>query len=687
MIDDGLSERERELERENRKSEEKVEKNIGVVLCDCGGEISKKIDLDMVTEVVSGFGYNVLRNNMLCTPENLEAFSDELHGFSRVVFAVCTPKRIESTMKKLAMEAGINPYLIQIVNIREQCAWVCEDTHTATQKAISMIKAAIDRIKLQEPIQEKSVEVNTDVVVIGAGIAGIISTLTLSEDSQRTVHLIEKSSWLGGRTINYENLTPDFICAQCLMSTPLQEILERENIRLYTKAEVVGSKGGMGNFLVEVVEDPRFVEVEKCIGCGECMNVCPVKDENGKSAIYMEPGSLPNIPSINPERCLYEQGCRECINACIFEAINFDDKEKEHYINCGSIILSTGINEFPAEFPAGITHGVYTASQFERILLKNGPTSGKILDLKGEKVPNLVAIVHCVGREELGYCSRICCSVALKYSHLIHEQLPECEIHHIYRDIVLPPEHQRLLDDIRKIGSVHFHRIGIMENEAGKNRVLLRRAKDMVELEIEELDNEVTWIEADLVILMCAVTPPTGLDKLSRIFDFDLDERGFVMIMDSQLNPVEVKPGILVAGGAAGPCSVREASQQAFACAGKVLSTLIPGQEISLEPRVAVVDKEMCSGCKACIICPYGAVTFEEGNEAKIEENFCKGCGICTAICPSKAIKLKGYTSPQIMAEIKSLSESALESEFKSPSGTEKKDGNLDTLRRLEIIK
>lgn len=653
----------------NGKDKKNNEENIGVVLCECGGEISKNIDLNKVIEVISGLGYRVLRNNMLCTPENLDAFSEELFGLSRVVFAVCTPKRIENTMKKLAEEAGIHPYLIQIVNMREQCAWVCEDNDAATQKAISLIKAALDRVKLHEPIHEKSVEVNTDVVVIGAGVAGTLSALTLSEDRRRTVHLFEKSSWLGGRILNYENLAPDFTCAQCLMSSPLQTVLERENIVLHTKAEVIGSKGGLGNFLVEVSEAPRCVEVEKCIGCGECINACPVKDsEEGKPAIWMEPGSLPNAPSVDSERCLYGQGCRECLNACIFEAINFKEfgKERRYNIRCGSVILSTGSGEFPFEPPSGITHGVYTASQFEQILLKNGPTGGKVLDLKTGDEPNSVAIIHCVGRDELGYCSTVCCSVALKYTHLIREQLPECEIHHIYRDIVLPPDHQRLIDDVMGDTSVHFHRLGTIDGDERAGNYLLKGIgnKIQIELGINGSENGDKEIEADLVVLMCGITPQTGLKKLSRIFDLNLDERGFIKVMDVQLDPVESKPGILVAGCAAGPCSVGEASRQAMACAGKVLSTLIPGQEVSLEPKVAVVDKDRCSGCKACVVCPYGAISFEDGNEARIDENFCKGCGICASVCPSKAITPLGYTSPQIKAEIRGLLESV---EFSEP--------------------
>lgn len=617
-------------------------KQIGLYLCQCGGEISKRIDLDKIAELFEDVNLEVNVISMLCTPDTLEYLSQEINKYDRVIFAGCTPKRIEKTLRDVARKAGINPYLIHIVNLREQCAWVSDNP---TDKAISLINAALNRIKEQEELEEKYIDVNTDVAVIGAGISGVMAALNLSEDSRR-VYLIEKSPFLGGKTVTYEELTPDLECAQCLVAQPLQDVLERDNITLYTNSEVTEAKGGPGNFSLKVNRQPRFVEVDKCIGCNECINACPVEfpnelefEMNNRKSIHLSPGALPNVPFVDIENC--PEDCQKCVEACIFDAIDFSEKETSVDIECGAVVLATGFSTYP-DFNF-ISSNMYTSPQFERLLASDGPTGGNIVanGPDGKYEPESIAIIHCAGREELGYCSQICCSTALKYAHMIHRQLPQCKIHHIYSDLALKPPEQKLYDENLKFA--HFHRI--------EGQVEVKNRNGKVTVNYKE-DYKANSLEVDMVVFMSGIIPPSGIDQLAEQFNVSRDKFGFV---DTEELSVQASPGVMAAGGVMGPCSVEEASQQGLAATGRILSTIRHGEKLHLNAESCVIDEQKCSGCELCIgVCPYGAIKVQDG-VCVIDESFCNGCGACASACPVKAIKAKNYTSEQINSEVEGL--------------------------------
>ncbi len=620
-------------------------KSVGLYLCQCGGEISQKVDLNRIEGSFKddeGIEVNIIP--MFCTPEGLEQLSKDVSHYERVIFAGCTPKRIESTLRDVARRAGVNPYLTHIVNLREQCAWVNDEDSAdkATDKAMSLINAALSRVKEQEGLEEKSIEVNTDIVVVGGGIAGVMAALNLSQDSRR-VHLIEKSPFLGGKTVTYEELTPDLECAQCLVAQPLQDVLERDNVILYTSSEVVEARGGPGNFSLKVNRQPRFVEVDKCIGCNECINVCPVdvpsEHEFGmknRGAVFLPTGMLPNAPFIDRKNC--EEGCQKCVEACIFDAIDLDMQETTADIECGAVVLATGFSTYP-DFNS-ISSNIYTSPQFERLLATDGPTEGKVVARgdKGMYEPESIAIIHCAGREELGYCSRICCSTALKYAHMIHRQLPRCRIHHIYSDMVLAPSEQKLYDDAKEFAI--FHR-----NE-GQPSIKNTDGKIIVDY------GENNFLEVDMVVFMSGIAPPSDIEGLAEKFGLERDVNGFLEVEELS---VQAAPGVMAAGGVTGPCSVEEASQRALAATGKILSALRPGEKLHLNAESCIIDEEKCSGCKLCVeVCPYGTIKFQNGI-CEIDETFCNGCGVCASACPVEAIKARNYTTEQIDAEIKGL--------------------------------
>jgi heterodisulfide reductase subunit A len=620
-------------------------------LCECGGQISRNINLDRVADAISLEVKRIMIIPMLCTPDTLDVLPAEISEFSHVVFGACTPKRIEKTVEEIAKKAEINPYLTHIVNLREQCAWTSENADLATDKAINLVRGAIKRIRHHEALEEKYININPDVVIVGGGVAGIFAALTLSKDTRRRVYLIEKDSYIGGKTIAYEELTPNFTCAQCLLAPSLQDILEKSNIMLYTNAEIKDAKGSLGNFLLKVSQKPRYVDVNKCIGCGECIEACPVEVPNDyeygmkkRSAIYFPyPGVLPNVPVINWEDCLHKAGCQKCVDACAFDAIDFGDVTKEFDLRCGAIILTSGFSVYPIQDG----HRTCTSPRFERLLAKNGPTEGRILLPNGDE-PKSIAIIHCIGREELGYCSKICCSVALKYSYIIRSQLPDCEIHHVYTELVLPHLHSKLYHKISKTLKFHRRLLESKINIEETDRSVIIEYKD------EKGDQR---LKVDMAVLMCGITPSPETKRIAEIFDVKLNEQGFIEVIDIKISPIEASAGILVAGGVLGPCSVEEAVQQAIAAAGEVFSKLFPGDKILIEPKVCVIDEGMCSGCKICIsLCPYGAILYDDGNcVCVIDEVFCKGCGTCASACPTGAIKAQHYTTEQIYAEIEGV--------------------------------
>jgi len=611
-----------------------------IYLCNCNGEISKKVDFEQIRR----FFQNVKEFQMLCTPDALDFLSKDLSAYDKVIFAACTPKRIESSFRDVARKAGLNPFMIHIVNLREQCAWVSYSVESATKKAISMIQGALKRIEFSEPLKEKFIDLNTDVAVIGAGITGIFAALALSEDENRKVYLIEKNPFIGGKTISYEELFPDFVCAQCLLSESLQEVIDRNNIILLTGSVPENLKGIPGNFQLRIKKRPRYVDVEKCIGCGECIESCPVKIPNEyefgmveRGAIfYPYPGVLPNAPVIDAKSCVHNEGCNECESTCIFDAINFDEKEEELDIECGAVILATGFSTYPELSEKN----VLTSPKFERMLSREGSTGGKILLENGEE-PESIAIIHCMGRKELGYCSKICCSIALKYSHIIHRKIPECRIHHIYTDIVLPPFYWRLYEEAKEFAEFH-------KNDGDVEIIL----GDRVVLKFGERKDRV--LEVDMSVLMCGIKPPNGMEKIAEVFNLDLNEFGFVEV-NSKLNPFEALPGIFVAGGISQPVSVEEAIQHAYGCTGRVLSVLSKDKKLKVEAETCIIDESKCSGCEFCVpLCPYGAI-LRDGGKIRIEDVYCRGCGICASSCPSGAIKARNYTQEQIFAEIEGL--------------------------------
>lgn len=634
----------------------------GVYFCNCGGNVSEKIDSGRVErELAAVAGVSYFKTcPFLCSEEGQEFLAEDLRreGAERLVIAACSPREHEETFRRVCQRAGLNPFLLQMVNIREQIAWVCADAQQAAAKATLALKAAVGRVALHQALEREELEVSPAALVIGAGPAGLKAALTLAE-AGRQVLLVEKSQRIGGLPILFEELFPGLECGACLLEPLMGEVLHgrhAERIKLLTMAEVMEVSGFLGNFLVKVRQAPRYVDLGRCIGCGECIEACPAE----KAIHFAFPGALPNVPRIDPGRCLrfgQEPECRLCRSACPMgeDLIDFAAGESCSSHQVGAIIVATGADlydcsRFP-ELAYGREPEVKTALEFERLLAANGPTAGELLTAAG-KPPRSLAIVHCVGsldEEHQPYCSGICCQYAFKYNHLLAKRLPDTEVTHFFKEIATPGlEAHGLWQAARRnprstmVRYERLEQLRVVADRQGQG-VLLADGRRFA---------------AEMVVLCPAVTPGADSASLARMLDIAQDGFGFLAPLHSRLEMGRSSArGIYLAGGCLAPVDIERATAQGAAAAGYALSELVEGRKLELEPLFALVDAERCTGCKICqAICPYRAIGFDEEKQvATINRVLCRGCGTCAAACPMLAIGSKHFSNEMLLAEIEGV--------------------------------
>lgn len=670
---------------------------IGVYICSCGTNISENLDIDQLVRFSSGLenvAY-VKTHALLCSEDGKSHISDDIikEKPDRIVIVACTPKEHEKTFRNVLRKAGINPYLFQMVNVREQVAWVTADKQTATEKAKAYIRAAVRRVALHEPLEKKEIECNPDVLVIGAGPAGMEAALTLAK-AGRKVFLVEKNSFIGGRVARYEEVFPKLECASCMLEPKMDEMLHHENIELLTHSEVREVLGFLGNFVARIQKKAGFVDREKCLGCGACYEQCPVTVRNefdynlsDRKAIYVPyTGALPNVPVIDTKNCLrfggsgsstyreaYELGlitleeyemfrnqdCSKCRDACSFDAINYEDTDEIVERSIGGIVVATGFDLFDpsvlSQFGYGSIPEVYTSLEFERILAQTGPTGGKLL-MANQKEPRSVAIIHCVGsrdRNNKEYCSSVCCLYALKYAHMIEKHAPEVKVYDIYADWCVPgKDNQEFLDAIAGWKNLHFIHTKLPMN------IAIQQTDSTIALSCVEVAGKKQEFSADMVVLCPAMIPAKEASSLSDILLISRGKDGFFTEGHTKLAPVSTNiEGIFIAGCAQGPKDIQSSVAQASAAAGQLLSLLVPGRKLELDVITAEIDEKACAECRICIgLCPYKAIVLDhEKKVAVVNTVLCKGCGTCVAACPSGSAKSRHFTTQQIFAEIEEV--------------------------------
>jgi len=549
-----------------------------------------------------------------------------------------------------------------MANIREHCAWVTQDKGEATDKAKALVSAALHRVRHAEPLERRSMEVLSDVLVVGGGLAGIEAALTAAR-AGRKVTLVERDISVGGSVIRTEEVAPNMECSPCLLAPRLAALNEDDNIEVIANAEVTAVRGFYGNFTVEVRKAARYVK-DNCIGCEACFEVCPVDVVSDfhlglgtHKAVYTQfPGSVPAAAVIDAEHCLHfvDGSCSECVPACPFESIDFEEQDETREIDVGAIVIATGFEPGDVSGIEGLGQGrfddVYTLPEFERLASSNGPHGGTILRKDG-KAPESVAVVHCAGSlrdDGIPYCSGTCCLEAIKVGQLVRHQVPEAQVVNIHGDLVLPGPKER-----RFAGKA----------EADGTRFM--RCPDLTEVSVTRTNGKVRISgpgfktgDVDMVVLATGMRPAAGTGALAEMMHLAVDEDGFLKADHDILHATGAAlDGIYLGGAAAGPCDVATSVAGGKAAVGDAISKLVPGREIELEVMTSAIDEEVCAGCKLCITtCPYGAITFDdEKTVCRVAEAICRGCGTCTATCPSGASTAKHFTDAQIYAEIGGL--------------------------------
>ncbi len=649
---------------------------VGVYVCHCGSNIAGMVDVE---EVARWAGANlkdvaVARDyKFMCSSLGQAMIEEDIkkEKLTRVVVGACSPHLHEKTFRRACQNAGMNPYLCQMTNLREHVSWVSVDRKLATEKAKALVSASVERVKRQAPLEPMYVNVNPATLVIGGGIAGLQATLELA-DAGYPVYLVEREPSIGGHMAQFDKTFPTLDCSACILTPKMSEVGQHENVTLLTYAEVEEISGSVGNFKVKIRKKARSVIYEKCTGCGICSEKCPRKvvDEvfeagmGTRKAIYTPfPQAVPRVPVIDRASCIWfeRQKCGACKKLCPTDAIDFDQQDEVIEVEVGNIIAATGWKMFDCkripQYGYGRLANVYTSLEFERLCNAAGPTGGKIVLRDGKTEPQEVAIIHCVGSRDVKYnehCSAICCMAALKFGHLVLEKT-QAKVYSFYIDMRTNQKgyeefYQRLLEE----GMVFVR--GKVAEVTDAARKPSEQGKLIVQFE-DTLLGKQQRIPVDMVILMGALEPQADAKEFGLKLGISCSMAGWYTERHPKLDPVAtMTDGVFVAGACQGAKDIPASVAQGAAAAARVQGMITKGK-VMIEPVVASIDEESCSGCRICnTMCPYNAIEFDPVKKtSRVLTALCKGCGTCVACCPAGVITGAHFNNDQIFAEIEGI--------------------------------
>nr|NIO36765.1 hydrogenase iron-sulfur subunit [Candidatus Bathyarchaeota archaeon] len=643
---------------------------IGVFICHCGLNIAGVIDIKELVEFVKTLPdvVYVKDNRYTCADPGQEEIRKgiEEHNLNRVIVAACSPRMHEPTFRRTVSEAGLNPFLFEMANIREFSSWCHPSTpEEATEKAKDLIRMAIAKARLLRSLETMEVPVTNKALVVGGGIAGMNAALDLAEMGFK-VYLLEKGESIGGHMAQLDKTFPTLDCSICIEGPKMVDVGRHPNIETISFSDLLSVSGFIGNFKVKIRKNPRYVIADNCTGCGECRDVCPIEYPNEwdmslgvRKAISVPfDQAVPLIYTLDKDYCIE---CYKCVDACgARQAINLGQEPEEIELDVGAIVVATGYDIYlPYDDPLygyGKYLNVITSLEFERLILAAGPTAGNVVRASDGKRPHSVAFIQCVGSRDTNkypYCSNFCCMYTLKHVVQLKEKYKDdVEVYVFYMDMRSNFKgYEEFYERARQLGA-NFVRGRVSRIfEESETKDLIIHAEDMTLGQPIEL-------KAEMVVLATAAIRKEGTDKVARILSLTRGADGFFMESHPKLKPIDAPTdGIFLAGACQGLKDIPYSVSQGSGAAGRA-ATVLSKQTWKIEPIIAVVDPDKCRNVKVkCAICtekcPYGAIHAEEGEPAKVTAAMCHGCGTCVAECPSDAITQMHFTDAQIFAQIR----------------------------------
>ena len=658
---------------------------IGVFVCHCGTNIAATVDVARVAEMLGREPGVVFATDYpyMCSQTGQQMIQDKIRelGLTGVVICSCSPRMHEQTFRKACAKAGLNDYMVEIANIREQCSWIHKDRQEATEKAILLGRAAIAKVQLNAPLTAGSSPVTKRALVIGGGIAGIQTALDIAEAGFE-VDIVEKQPTIGGKMTQIDKTFPTLDCAACILTPKMVDCAQNDKIHIYAYSEVEHVGGFVGNFHVKIRRKARFVKEDVCTGCGACTEKCPQKKVpnefnlglDTRRAIYIPfAQAVPKVATIDPDSCnmLKNGKCGVCAKVCTAGAIDYTQKDEHIVREYGAIVAATGfqpinLSQFD-EFAYSKSPDVVSSLEFERLMNAAGPTGGTLLRPSDGAHPKTIVFVQCVGsrcsdaQKGKSYCSKICCMYTAKHAMLCREKYPDTDVYVFYIDVRTPGKnfdefYPRAVEEY----GVHYIKgmVGKVVPENGKLKV---QASDL-------LDNRQLHIDADMVVLAAAIEPDKSARSVATMLTASMDTNDFFTEAHPKLRPVESPTaGVFLSGTCQGPKDIPETVAQASAAAAKVIGLLCK-DSLTCNPCVAEPNEQMCNGCSNCEkVCPYGAITYADKEfrgpnrttlirrVAQVNPAVCQGCGACTVACMSGAMDLKGFSNKQILAEVDAI--------------------------------
>jgi len=666
---------------------------IGVFVCHCGTNIAGTVDVAKVAEElgkVDGVVYST-HYTYMCSSAGQQMIEEHIKNdkLTGVVLCSCSPRMHEKTFRSCAERAGLNPFKVEVANIREQTSWVMKDMEQATEKAIALGKAAIAKTILDTPLIAGETPMTKRALVIGGGIAGITAALDIA-DAGFPVDIVEKDYTVGGKMAKLDKTFPTLDCASCIVTPKMTEVSQNPNIRILSASEVCRVSGYIGNFEIDIKRHPRYVDETKCTGCGACIEKCPNKKVpnafnlglNNRKAIDIPfAQAVPKVANIDANYCLHMKGlangkdnvCGFCEKACAAGAIKFDQKEEIITEKYGAIIVATGYNPISLEkfdeYAYNQSPDVVSSLEFERLCNASGPTNGHLLRPSDGKEPKTIVFVQCVGSRCSAdstkgheYCSKICCMYTAKHAILTRDHYPDTNCYVFYIDVRTPG---KLFDEFYR-RAVEQYGVHYIKGQVGK---VTPQSDGTLDVQGSDLIlNKQVHIKADMVVLAASIEADKSARPLATMLTTSMDNNDFFLEAHAKLRPVESPTaGIFLAGCCQGPKDIPETVAQSSGAAAKAICLLVK-DKLKNDPCTAQPDENACNGCGQCQnVCPYGAISYVDKDfrgpnrttitrhVSQVNSAMCHGCGACTVACPSGAMDLKGFSNKQILAEVDSV--------------------------------